>query len=51
MNKSILSKLENLKDRYEEVQHLLGDVEIINDQNKFKSLSKEYSQFKVILLT
>ncbi|ASK77768.1 peptide chain release factor 1 [Paraphotobacterium marinum] len=49
MNKSILSKLENLKDRYEEVQHLLGDVEIINDQNKFKSLSKEYSQLEEVV--
>ena len=49
MNKSILSKLENLKDRYEEVQHLLGDVEVINDQNKFKSLSKEYSQLEEVV--
>ncbi len=48
MKSSILTKLETLVERYEEVQHLLGDPEIIGDQNKFRSLSKEYSQLEEV---
>ncbi|MGF1761447.1 peptide chain release factor 1 [Photobacterium sagamiensis] len=50
MNSSILVKLETLVERYEEVQHLLGDPGIIGDQNKFRALSKEYSQLEEITL-
>ncbi|WP_237667806.1 peptide chain release factor 1 [Vibrio sp. V33_P6A3T137] len=35
-------------ERYEEVQHLLGDPAVIGDQNKFRSLSKEYSQLEEV---
>ncbi|GIA57084.1 peptide chain release factor RF-1 [Vibrio cholerae] len=48
MKASILSKLESLVERYEEVQHLLGDPTVIGDQNKFRALSKEYSQLEEI---
>ena len=48
MKASILTKLETLVERYEEVQHLLGDPEIIGDQDKFRSLSKEYSQLEEV---
>ncbi len=48
MNSSILVKLESLVDRYEEVQHLLGDPTVIGDQDKFRALSKEYSQLEEI---
>ncbi|NAW80419.1 peptide chain release factor 1, partial [Vibrio sp. V33_P6A3T137] len=37
-----------LVERYEEVQHLLGDPAVIGDQNKFRSLSKEYSQLEEV---
>lgn len=46
MKASIITKLETLVERYEEVQHLLGDPDIIGDQNKFRALSKEYSQLE-----
>ncbi|MDA9556177.1 peptide chain release factor 1 [Vibrio sp.] len=48
MKASILAKLESLVERYEEVQHLLGDPEIIGNQNKFRALSKEYSQLEEV---
>ncbi|MGO2343816.1 peptide chain release factor 1 [Vibrio litoralis] len=48
MKSSILTKLETLVERYEEVQHLLGDPDVIGDQNKFRTLSKEYSQLEEV---
>lgn len=48
MKASILVKLESLVERYEEVQHLLGDPAVIGDQNKFRALSKEYSQLEEV---
>ena len=44
MKESIYNKLENLAEHYEEVGNLLGDPEVINNQNRFRSLSQEYSQ-------
>ncbi|CUR53578.1 Peptide chain release factor 1 [Serratia symbiotica] len=44
MKSSIINKLETLQERYEEIQILLGDALIISDQNKFRALSREYSQ-------
>lgn len=48
MKASILTKLETLVERYEEVQHLLGDPDVIGDQDKFRVLSKEYSQLEEV---
>ena len=48
MKASILIKLETLVERYEEVQHLLGDPDVIGDQDKFRALSKEYSQLEEV---
>ncbi|HBC3391244.1 TPA: peptide chain release factor 1 [Vibrio parahaemolyticus] len=48
MKASILTKLEMLVERYEEVQHLLGDPDVIGDQDKFRALSKEYSQLEEV---
>ncbi|HAS8547242.1 TPA: peptide chain release factor 1 [Vibrio vulnificus] len=48
MKASILTKLEMLVERYEEVQHLLGDPGVIGDQDKFRTLSKEYSQLEEV---
>lgn len=44
MKPSIIAKLESLQERYEELQILLGDAATISDQNKFRNLSKEFSQ-------
>ncbi|WP_392563985.1 peptide chain release factor 1 [Orbus wheelerorum] len=44
MKPSIIAKLEVLTERFEEVQALLSDPSVISDQDRFRSLSKEYSQ-------
>ncbi|WP_411359291.1 peptide chain release factor 1 [Pseudidiomarina salilacus] len=49
MNPSITRKLEALLERYEEVQHLLSDPGIIADQDKFRGLSREYSQLEELV--
>ena len=48
MKPSILQKLESLRDRHEEVGHLLSSPEIISNQDKFRTLSKEYSDLEEI---
>lgn len=49
MKQSIRIKLENLKDRFEELQALLSDAEVISDQNRFRDLSKEYSELENVV--
>ncbi len=49
MKESILSKLEILLDRYEELGALLSDAEIISDQVKFRAFSKEYSEIEPVV--
>ncbi len=51
MKTSILSKLENLNERYAEIAHLLGESEIISDQQQFRKLSIEYSQLEPVALS
>ncbi|RUO79706.1 peptide chain release factor 1 [Pseudidiomarina taiwanensis] len=49
MNPSIVQKLESLLDRYEEVQHLMSDPGVISDQDRFRSLGREYSQLEEVV--
>jgi peptide chain release factor 1 len=49
MKASLLTKLETLTDRHEEVSALLGDSETISDQNKFRELSREYSELESVV--
>ena len=49
MKDSIRRKLEITRERMEEISHLLADPEVISDQNKFRSLSQEYSQIEPII--
>ena len=49
MKASILSKLEHLSERYEEVGALLSDGDIISDQNRFRELSKEYAELEPVV--
>ncbi len=51
MKSSILLKLEALSDRFEEITALLADAETQSDQNKFRSLSQEYSQLEPVVET
>jgi peptide chain release factor 1 len=50
MKPSILAKLEILSERYDEIGHLLSDAETIANQEKFRSLSKEYSEIESVAL-
>ncbi|WP_339339433.1 peptide chain release factor 1 [uncultured Oceanicoccus sp.] len=49
MKDSIVQKLDNLLDRHEELGALLSDSEIISDQDKFRSLSKEYAEVEPVV--
>ena len=49
MKASILAKLDNLDDRYQEVAALLSDSETIADQNRFRELSKEYAELEPVV--
>jgi len=49
MKASILSKLEQLQDRYEELEALLGVAEVIMDQDKFRAYSKEYAELEDVV--
>ena len=49
MKQSLLNKLELLSARHEEIAALLADIETINDQPKFRSLSMEYAQIEEVV--
>lgn len=44
MKPSIISKLDLLQERHEEIQQLLADQATIADQERFRALSREYAQ-------
>lgn len=44
MKPSIIAKLEALQENYEEIEVLLGDPNVISDQERFRVLSREYTQ-------
>ena len=50
MKQSLKLKLMTLADRYREISALLSDSEIINNQNKFRELSREYAQLEPIVV-
>ncbi|SEG75958.1 peptide chain release factor 1 [Marinobacterium lutimaris] len=49
MKDSIQTKLEKLSDRYEELAALLSEPEVINDQNRFRDYSREYSEIEPVV--
>ena len=49
MKSSLLTKLEMLTDRHQEVSALLSDSQTIADQNKFRELSREYSELEPVV--
>jgi len=48
MNQSIITKLEQLSMRLEEINALLSEQSIASDQNKFRELSIEHAQLSPI---
>lgn len=51
MKDSIIQKLQTLVERQEEVGYLLGEPDTISDQNRFRDLSKEFSQLDDVVVT
>ncbi len=49
MKDSIRNKLDTLSERLEEISALLADPDTINDNNRFRELSKEYAQLDPIV--
>ncbi len=49
MKPSVLNKLDQLLDRYEELSALLSDADTINDQEKFRALSKEFAEIEPVV--
>ena len=49
MKESIHNKLVLLGDRFEEVSGLLSDPKVIGDQNRFRDLSREFSELEPII--
>ena len=49
MKASLVSKLEVIAERYDELAALLGDQEIIQDQTKFRAYSQEYADLEDVV--
>ena len=49
MKTSLLTKLDALADRHEEVSALLGDADTASDQNRFRDLSKEFAHLNEVV--
>ncbi len=49
MKGSIKARLETVSERHEEIAALLGEADIISDQNQFRELSQEYSQLEPLV--
>lgn len=48
---SLLTKLETLQDRFEEVGALLSDPEVMNNQNRQRDLGREYAELEPVILS
>lgn len=49
MKPSIQNKLESLIERHEELSNLLSSPEVIQDQTRFRALSKEYAELEPLV--
>jgi len=49
MKESIRQKLDSLRERFEELEALLADPEIIGDQNQYRTLSQEYARLTPVV--
>ncbi len=49
MKESLITKLENLSDRLQEIEALLADPVVINDQNRFRDLSREHAEVRPVV--
>ncbi|AKX44379.1 peptide chain release factor 1 [Thiopseudomonas alkaliphila] len=51
MKASLVKKLEILQERFEELTAMLGDAQIISDQEQFRACSKEYAEVEPVVKT
>ena len=51
LKSSLLHKLENLQERFDEVGALLSDPEVMSNQNKQRELGKEYAELEPVVHT
>ncbi|MCD6056330.1 MAG: peptide chain release factor 1 [Gammaproteobacteria bacterium] len=51
MKASLYEKLSRLAEQHEETSHLLSDPAIIQDQTRFRDLSKEYAELEPVVQT
>ncbi|MEQ8858457.1 MAG: peptide chain release factor 1 [Pseudomonadales bacterium] len=49
MSSSMLTKLEGLRDRFEEVNALLADREVMADREQFTALSREFAELEPVI--
>ncbi|MGL5333839.1 MAG: PCRF domain-containing protein, partial [Aeromonas veronii] len=49
MNPSLIRKLEGLIERHEEVQAMLGEPDVVSDQDRYRALTREYAQLEDIV--
>ncbi len=50
MKESLLTRLDSLVDRFEELSALLSSPEVIGDQDRFRKFSKEYAELEPVTL-
>ncbi len=50
MKASIITKLESLQERHQEIAGLLADPDVISDQNQFRKFSMEYAQLEPVVV-
>ena len=48
MNERIRARLEQIRDRFEEITGLLADPEVQNDSDRFRELGREYAQLEPV---
>jgi len=46
---SLLTKLEQLRERHEEIEALLAEPDVIGDQKRFRGLSREYARLEPVV--
>ena len=49
LSENLTHKLEDLRDRHEEIAYLLTDASVVADQQRFTALSKEYSKLTPVV--
>ncbi|MEC7296290.1 MAG: PCRF domain-containing protein, partial [Pseudomonadota bacterium] len=49
MKETLRQRLDSFSDRFEELAMLLSDPEVINDQQRFRDYSREYSELEELV--